>query len=147
MAKMDTLIKGLIIRTLTNKGPFTDDSEDAKPARFGRYGEQWSQNLFNKSHGLAEEGSYFVISNTPGTGLATIAAPTTLADTSPFIYLVNTETNGIYGKRTYLDYLRLIATAAGTAGTALRCAVKIDPIARPAPTGAAAPLNPGTPIN
>lgn len=104
--------------------PVNLDGQDALP-RGGRYGETIVELRSPKPHGLADEGSYFVATNpTPGTGLATIAAQASLADTAPFILLTNT--NPVNGKRIYLDYLRFIATAAGTAGTQLRWAVKTD---------------------
>jgi hypothetical protein len=90
------------------------------------YGDQHVWLLHAKNYGLADEGSYFVTRNpTPGTGLATIAALTAIVDTSPFIVIANDappESN----KRLYIDYIRLICTAPGTAGTSLRYDVKVD---------------------
>src|SRR5258708_2286029 len=81
--------------------------------RLGRYGEQYVQGLVQKSHALADEGSFFLAANpTPGTGVATIAAQATLADTAPFLLVKNAG-----AKRLYLDALLLIATAPGTNGT------------------------------
>jgi hypothetical protein len=68
---------------------------------------------------------YFVVNNPVlDTGLATIAAPTTGADIEPFIILKNNDVEG--GKLIYPDYIRLTCTAAGTGGTSLRIAAKID---------------------
>lgn len=93
--------------------------------RGGRYGENYVIPLFSPRIGLADEGSYFVAMNpTPGTGLATIAAPTTLVDTSPFLMLLNNDVAG--QKRAYLDFIKLIVTAAGTAGASLKYNCKID---------------------
>lgn len=79
-----------------------------------------------KNYALAEEGSYYVLSTpTPGTGIATIAALTTLADTSPFI-LVRNNNSVASGLRLSLDYIKLRATAAGTGGTAISFAAKVD---------------------
>lgn len=78
---------------------------------------------------IADRGAYFTVVNpTPGAGLSTIAALTSLVDTSPFIAFA-TGAN-----RLYLDYIKLIVAAAGTGGTALRYAWKTD-VAKAAPTG------------
>ncbi len=82
--------------------------------------------IWQKSYQFAVEGTYFCATNpTPGTGIATIAAPTTLADTSPFWIVKNNNTQ-TSNKYIYLDYLKMIVTAAGTAGTALNFASKVD---------------------
>lgn len=77
--------------------------------------------LSSTSHELAEEGAYFTAKNpVAGTGLATIAALTTLADASPFAVVKSGA------KSVLFDYLRLTCTAAGLGGTALRFAVRTD---------------------
>jgi hypothetical protein len=68
---------------------------------------------------------YVARNPTPGTGLATIAAPTALADTSPFVVIKNGAAVDD-GTRVSIDYIRLICTAAGTGGTSLRYDVKTD---------------------
>jgi hypothetical protein len=61
----------------------------------------------------SDEASYHVLRNTtPGTGIAGHAAPTTLDNTKPFVFLRAGAT-----LRAYLDYIKLVVTAAGTAGT------------------------------
>lgn len=68
-------------------------------------------------YGLADEGSYFVARNpTIGTGVAGIAAADGAEGLEQLIFLRNTSTES-EGKRIYLDYLRLVPTAAGTNGT------------------------------
>lgn len=96
--------------------------------RVSGYGEQFVQPLHGKLQALADEGSYFLDRNpTPGTGLATIAAPTALDDTKPFILLMNQAAATLSpSRRIYLDYLKLIVTAAGTAGASINVSVKID---------------------
>ena len=79
--------------------------------------------------GFADAGQYFTSSNpTPGTALNTIAAQATLADTAPF-FTIQTSTKSVV-----LDFLRVICAAPGTAGTALRWAVKTDGL-KTNPTG------------
>lgn len=78
--------------------------------------------IWQKSYQFIDEGSYYCATNpTPGTGIATTAAVTTLSDTSPFLLVKNNGTKTIY-----LDYLKLIVTAAGTNGTNLNFASKTD---------------------
>jgi hypothetical protein len=80
--------------------------------------------LFVTAHELANEGSYWSAKNpTPGTGLATIAAATTIDDTKPFAMIKGPTTSG---KVFFVDYVRLVCTAPGTAGTSLRAAWHID---------------------
>ena len=85
-------------------------------ARGGSYGESVMELLTDKQHKVADEGSYYMTrSPTVGTGLATIAAQNSFADTSPFLIVTNGNPAG--GKSIYLDYLKLTTTVAGTNGT------------------------------
>lgn len=77
--------------------------------------------------GIADLGQYFTVNNAQ-TGIATAAAPTAFSATNPFLAVVNKDVPG--GKNVYLDFLTLIATAAGSAGTALQAAVTLDNIQR-----------------
>lgn len=71
----------------------------------------------------ANAGQYFTLTTTPATGIAGHAAPTTLDDTKPYVWLKNGYTDG---RRVHLDYMRTWVTAAGTNGTNLRFGIKID---------------------
>jgi hypothetical protein len=73
----------------------------------------------------ADKGQYFTLTTTPGTGIAGHAAPTTLDDTKPYVWLMSNYTASD-GKRVYLDYMRTWVTAAGTNGTNLRYGMKLD---------------------
>lgn len=73
--------------------------------------------------GLVDEGGYFCVGNAQ-TGIATGATPTAFSDTNPFVAIFNKEAIG--GKSIYLDFVTLVATAAGTAGTALEVATQVD---------------------
>jgi len=112
----------------------TDDFENTKAVRSGRYRELYVMPMVRKTHALADEGSYFVVNNGAGVnGLATAAAQAVFSDTaSAFLYGENHDKN----KSAYLDWLNLIVTAAGTAGTAIFLAVTVDNTFRaPAATG------------
>lgn len=79
------------------------------------------ENLSPDFQGLADEGGYFCVTSTQ-TGIATGATPTAFSDTNPFVSIYNKDS----AKSIYLDFLTLIATAAGTAGTSLQAAAQID---------------------
>lgn len=76
-------------------------------------------------HTRAQDGRYFTITGTPGTGIAGHAAPTTLDDTKPFVHIFSSLTASD-NRRIHLDYLRTWVTAAGTGGTDLRYGIKVD---------------------
>jgi hypothetical protein len=72
-----------------------------------------------------QDGRYFTITGTPGTGIAGHAAATTLDDTKPFVHIFSSMTASD-NRRIHLDYLRTWVTAAGTGGTDLRYGIKVD---------------------
>lgn len=80
----------------------------------------------------ADFGAYFTAVNpTPGTGLATIAAQATLADTSPFVS-IHAPSNG---RVVVLDYVRFTMAVIGTGAAGARFAVKTDVGGKANPTG------------
>jgi hypothetical protein len=95
----------------------------SRPLRISRNGELMTRDVTRRVK--ADEGNYYTIGTTPATGIAGHAAPTTLDDTKPYVWLMNTHT-AAEGKRIHLDYLRTWVTAAGTGGTALRYGIKTD---------------------
>ena len=122
MAAFDTNEIGRVSRQLPQP------TVDGQPAvqRLGRYGGAYTENVIPKMHTLADEGSYFV-SNNSGTGVATIAAPTSFTDTAPLWTINNTDTaQNAANKRIYLDWLRITETAAGTGGVDLRFRLVLD---------------------
>ena len=120
MASIDTRNKAII-----SKGLPSAAADGESDMRLDQYRSVFMQNIVPKMHPLSVEGSYYTLTNpTPGTGIATIAAQATLADTAPFILFKNANAAG--GKNIMLDYLKLICAAAGTGGTQLRYAVKVD---------------------
>ena len=84
----------------------------------------------------ADEGGYFIARNaTPGTGQAGHAAPTTHDTAKPFVMLKNGAESG--GARVYLDYLKLVVTAAGTGGTLNYATHTVDKARTPGTGGVA----------
>lgn len=91
-----------------------DGTIDTDSPRRSGYGEEYVIPFGPRV--AADEGSYFLArTTTPGTAQAGHAAPTTHDTAKPFILLKNGAEAG--GRRVYLDYLKLLVTAAGTAGT------------------------------
>ena len=130
----DSLEWGFLRKLISNAARATAEGASVI-ARFSEYGDQVTQGLTAKQHKLADEGSYYVCrSPTPGTGLATIAAPTAVVDTSPFILITNGNAAG--GQNIIPDYIKLICTAAGTGGTSLNVTTKLDVIPRYSSGGA-----------
>lgn len=75
---------------------------------------------------LRDNYNYFVATNpTPGTGLATIAAPTSFDETKYFGVIRNRDDLNT-GKDIIPDYLKLICTAAGTNGVSTHLTMTID---------------------
>ncbi len=81
------------------------------------YGEQVVQTAFgSKVPGLADEGSYWVATNTPQTAIADAAALTAFAATTPTMVLFNANSVAS-NKWIYPVRFRLSVAAAGTNGT------------------------------
>jgi hypothetical protein len=117
--------RGIIGRMLLALGGQADGAQSSPAGvRVGRYGEGYALSLFPDMGVLADEGSCFTVNNAQS-GLATAAAPTSFSATNPFLLIYNRDAQP-NGKRIYLDTATLVATAAGTAGTNLQCAVSVD---------------------
>jgi hypothetical protein len=119
--------RGIVARLKASFGA-QGDGNMSGPAgqRYSKFGESYALTLGSPKSLLAEEGSYFVTNNNQ-TGLATAAAPTTFSATNPFLLIQNPSSAGA-GVPTVitLDYMLLAATAAGTAGTSVQCAITKD---------------------
>ena len=103
--------------------PTPSSANQDVPNRGSVYGEQFVYPIGHGRVHLADEGSYFVATNpTPGTGIATIAALSAFAATSPFFMLVNTSTT----KKVYLDFIQLGVTVVGTSAASLSHLLVID---------------------
>jgi hypothetical protein len=114
-------------------------------ARFGRYGENLNIPIITPIHGVADEGSYYLLTSpAPGTGIATLAAPTAFVATSPYILIKNNDVPG--GKRIYFHYIKLIVTSAGTGGASIHYNVAIDSINRYS-SGSGLAAVPQSPVN
>jgi len=97
-------------------------------------------NLWNSDHALADEGSYFVVTNpTPGTVITTTTsvvddaatASATHAQFSPWFNIQNGWGNaGSNAKSTYLKYLRIMLVQVPTSATTWRFAVRTSTLAR-----------------
>ena len=112
----------------------TDGSLDTESARISGYGEPYVLPFSPRL--AADEGGYFLARNaTPGTAQAGHAAPTTHDTAKPFVMLKNGAEAG--GSRVYLDYLKLLVTAAGTAGTLNYATHTIDKSRTPGTGGVA----------
>lgn len=81
------------------------------------------RNLTNDTFGFVDAGQYFT-ANSLRTGIANNATVTAFSATNPWITIFNKEAVG--GKSIFLDYITMSATAAGTAGASLICAVTLD---------------------
>ena len=103
--------------------PNTDNQAIDVPLRGGRYGDVKTETLTYWRHLLADEGTYFTC-NDAQTGLATAATPTAFSDTNPFLIIINRDNPG--GRRVYIDLMRLVCTAIGTAGATVQFAVQLD---------------------
>lgn len=124
MLSPQALLKGIIARALPSPSP--DGAESERIIRLGRYGAQFTIVEAFKSHTLADEGSYFTANN-GSTGVATAAAPTAYSDTAPLFNIYNKANPADpNAKRIYLDYLRLLCTAGGTAGVSMQLQAKLD---------------------
>jgi hypothetical protein len=118
--------RGIVGRALAALG-FAADGSQSTPAglRVGRYGEGYAMPVFPDMGVPADEGTYFCVNNNQ-TGLATAASPQSFSATNPFLLIYNRDAQP-NGKRIYLDYAMIIASAAGGGGgTSVQVAVTID---------------------
>ena len=142
-----SLIKGLVARILPQAN--IDNPQIDVPPRLAKYGELYGQiALPPTSHSLCEEGSYMVATNpTVSTGLTQVAAQTTFVDTTPVFYIWNAENPADPAAKTlWLHYIKMMATAVGTAATSWHYAFVLDNVARALSTDnmlAIVPVNPG----
>ena len=126
--------------------PQSDQKAPVTNVRGGRYGEQYVLPLIPTKHLLADEGSYFIATNpTPGTALA-YNIQAAFSDTVPLFYVQNNDSKANpFGKRLYLDYIKLICTTAPASGTGARFAIKTDPAIRTISTNNTTAITPTSP--
>lgn len=87
-----------------------------------------------------------VTNPTVSTGMTQVAAQTTFVDTTPNMYIYNPEVqSNPNAKSIYLDYIKMIATAAATAATAIHYAIVLDTVARNLSTDNTQSLTPVNP--
>lgn len=115
---------------ITSQGLPNPKIPDGLPA-YGRIGprrELYTNVILPDFKTSADEGSYFTGTNpTFGAGIAGPNQATFSATSAIFTFL---NKAGIGGPRTYLDYIRLICTAAGTAAGIMNIGVVTDAVAR-----------------
>lgn len=98
-----------------------------RPVRLTTRGEAVVNMTGKGAYAYADEGSYFIAQNpTVGTAISGIVAADGAEGLENLFYIENTSAT----KRIYLDYLRLIPTAAGASGTTTRFVSAIHSAAR-----------------
>lgn len=114
----------------TSRGkPQRNPDTNYREQRGDPYGSNFIYPLGMTKHGYADEGSYFIASDSAGR--ATAAAPTSFSDTAPLCMITNTDSaSNPQAKLVYVDYLRAIETSAGTAGVSFLIKVELDSISR-----------------
>lgn len=118
---------------------------NSQQARANRYGEQIIRGAGIDRIQLADEGAYFTCQNSvDGTGVALNAQIQAFTDTNGFMVLKNNALAGS-GIRVYLDYLKLVVTAATTAVASVDFVTVLDTISR-SPTTASSGTT-LTPVN
>ena len=142
MLAPQALIRGLVGRLLPTANPDSPNVDVSQ--RFGRYGESAVLSYINKSHLLADEGSYFVANNaqTAITGQTTAAFDAT----KPSLLIVNTDSvSNPLGKRIYLDYIHLLnggtAYSNDTSNTGIFWSLQLDTVNRYSSGGTALTIN------
>ncbi len=119
--------QGVVARVKTFFGLMPDGSQSSLSGyRVGSRGEQYVLSSVPTKALLAQEGSYFTANNNQS-GLATAASPNAFSATNPFILLTNGATANTI---VVPDYIALVPTAAGTAGSDIQCAITKDVSAR-----------------
>jgi hypothetical protein len=122
MALDDRRIFGDVSQVL----PSVSQDGQTKAFRASRRGDQIAYVTGKPNYELADSGCYFVARNpTAGSGIAGIADVTGVSDTKTLLFLRN-DNSVASGKRIYIDYLKLITTAAGTNGTTTMYWSKLD---------------------
>jgi hypothetical protein len=116
MANLLQNIQGMVARSLKAAQAMADSGQSSQGGqRIGKYNEPYSLSLVPTKHLLADEGSYWSITNpTAGTGVA-FAQVVAFSATSALFAIFNANKAG--GARSYLDTLRLILTGTAPATT------------------------------
>ena len=126
--------------------PQADQKAPVGNVRGGRYGEQYVVSMMPTKHPLADEGSYFIATSvTPGTAMP-YNIQAAFSDTTPLLYIQNNDSKANpFGKRMYLDYLKLIVGVAPASATGVRLALKTDPVIRTLGTNNTLSITPTSP--
>jgi hypothetical protein len=97
-------------------------------ARVGPHREVYTNLVLPDFKTSADEGSYFTGTNATFGAAIAAANQAAFSATSAIFTFLNKA--GVGGPRTYLDYIRLICTAAGTASASMQIGVVTDAIVR-----------------
>lgn len=117
MLSPQALFRGMVSRLLPPAN--LDSLQQDISTRLARYGEQYTQPLVRKSHGLADEGSYLIANANAQAGIISTAA-TGFVATTPALIVANIDSpTSANAKRTYLDFLNLVTTVVGSAASGL----------------------------
>jgi hypothetical protein len=112
MLAPQALVRSLVQR-LRPPQPAPEGVQNDMHFRLASYGELHTIPLVRKSHGLLDEGSYYTANNGQ-TGIAS-AYNTAFTATAPFLSVYNG--NAVGGLSAFIDYLALVAIAAGAQTT------------------------------
>jgi hypothetical protein len=120
LSGVQSLLSGMFGRQASNIS--TSNDGDQGPVRLDRRNEVFTCNLWNSLHALAVEGSLMVAQTaTPGTGITLTSATGTSFGATQGIFAVNNldtlPSVGSSGRDVIPLWLKLVITAAGTAGT------------------------------
>jgi len=111
-----------VARTLPAATP--DGTAPVGNPRAGKYLEQYVMSMIGTKHVLADEGSYFTASMTPGQTALAYGIQASFSDIAGFIAIQNGDVAN--GKRIYLDYVKFSLSVAPASSTSALLAVKID---------------------
>ncbi len=124
-----------ILRSSAGTAPTADAAlSAATPTRTGPYGEAYALSISGKEYGAADEGCYWMASNTtPGTGIIGTVSIAAITAVSPTFLVVNTHAT----KSLSPQFLNLHETVVSTSGARVQFTFYTDLINRYSSSGTA----------